>query len=75
MYKKGIDIHLNLHLDSSKFCNGPVNFEKTRFNYTQVFEKLLPCKYYSVNVTAKTKVGEGVSQSINVQTNTDGEFL
>ena len=41
----------------------------------QVFEKLLPYKYYSFNVTAKTKVGEGVSQSISVQTNTDGEFL
>jgi hypothetical protein len=41
----------------------------------QVFEKLLPYRYYSFNVTAKTKVGEGVSQSISVQTNTDGEFL
>ena len=41
----------------------------------QVFEKLLPCKNYSFNVTAKTKVGEGVSQSISVQTHTDGEFL
>jgi hypothetical protein len=41
----------------------------------QVFEKLLPYTYYSFNVTAKTKVGEGVSQSISVQTNTDGEFL
>jgi hypothetical protein len=34
----------------------------------QVFEKLLPYKNYSFNVTAKTKVGEGVSQSISVQT-------
>ena len=41
----------------------------------QVFEKLLPYKNYSFNVTAKTKVGEGVSQSISVETDTDGEFL
>jgi hypothetical protein len=41
----------------------------------QVFEKLLPYKNYSFNVTAKTKVGEGVSQSITVETDTDGEFL
>ena len=41
----------------------------------QVFEKLLPYKYHSFNVTAKTKVGEGVSQSISVETDTDGEFL
>jgi hypothetical protein len=34
----------------------------------QVFEKLLPYKNYSFNVTAKTKVGEGVSQSISVET-------
>ena len=41
----------------------------------QVFEKLLPYKNYSFDVTAKTKVGEGVSQSISVETDTDGEFL
>ena len=34
----------------------------------QVFEKLLPYKNDSFNVTAKTKVGEGVSQSISVET-------
>lgn len=41
----------------------------------QVFENLLPYKNYSFDVTAKTKVGEGVSQSISVETDTDGEFL
>ena len=41
----------------------------------QVFDNLVPYKNYSFDVTAKTKVGEGVSQSISVETDTDGEFL
>ena len=41
----------------------------------QVFENLLPYKNYSFDVTAMTKVGEGVSQSISVETDTEGGFL
>jgi hypothetical protein len=64
-------MHLNLHFDSSTFWR---NTTETK-ELCQVFEKLLPYKYYSFNVTAKNMVGEGVSQSISVQTNTDGEVI
>jgi hypothetical protein len=65
-----IDYVVNVYLS-----DGPQRNTTETEELCQVFEKLLPYKYYSINVTAKTKVVEGVSQSISVQTNPDGEFL
>jgi len=62
---------VNVHILSDGM---PRNTTETK-ELCQVFDHLLPFKNYIFNVTAMTEVGEGVSQSIGVRTDTDGKFI